>query len=97
MHALCTADKQCLHVSPPWARTGAKIRLHSQLGGGVSITPPIEKPTDPSNPSTGIPMEPELPPLQPVPMPDGARLLIAALLAFAILRRAAQQGCHPQS
>lgn len=65
--------------------------------GVVSITPPTGTPTDPANPSTGIPMEPELPPLQPVPLPDGAPLLIAALLAFAILRRAARQGCHPRS
>ncbi len=49
-----------------------------------------QPPKEPWPPTTEQPVDPHLPPLQPVPLPDAAPLLIASLLAFAVLRRIAR-------
>ncbi|MFC6460230.1 hypothetical protein ACFP76_06525 [Paracoccus aerius] len=65
--------------------------------GKPPVTPPTttepgkpQPPKEPWPPTTEQPVDPHLPPLQPVPLPDAAPLLIASLLAFAVLRRIAR-------
>lgn len=54
-------------------------------GGGPGTIP--HKPGQPTTPAIEQPPSPELPPLVPVPLPDAAPMLIAALLALTLLRR----------
>ncbi|WEF25285.1 hypothetical protein [Paracoccus sp. S3-43] len=56
-------------------------------GPETGYTPKPVEPTKPTDPVIEVPVDPEIPPLTPVPLPDAAPLLIASLLAFALLRR----------